>query len=68
MAITDSAGAAQQPTEAESGRGLSPTAGFLLRFFGVAALTGAIMHFSNVNIGSIGQGLALSLVGVGVYI
>lgn len=42
--------------------------GFLLRFVLVAVITGVIMARANVNIGAVGQGLALSLVGVGVFI
>jgi putative tryptophan/tyrosine transport system permease protein len=41
---------------------------FPLRVLMLAFVTGAIMSASNVNIGSIGQGLGLSLVGVGVFI
>lgn len=53
-----------QPTR----RPVTANTAFALRFVAVAALMGAIMYASNVNIGAIGQGLALSLVGVGVYI
>jgi putative tryptophan/tyrosine transport system permease protein len=41
---------------------------FVIRFVIVIALTLLIMSVSNVNIGSIGQGLAYALVGVSVYI
>ena len=41
---------------------------YLLRLIIVIGLTGALMSASNVNIGAIGQGLALALVGVGVYL
>jgi putative tryptophan/tyrosine transport system permease protein len=41
---------------------------FTLRFLLLLLLTGALMSASNVNIGAIGQGLALALVGVGVYL
>lgn len=41
---------------------------FVARFLVLAVLVGIIMVASNVNIGSIGQGLALAGVGIGVYI
>lgn len=41
---------------------------FVIRFVLVIVLTLLIMSVSNVNIGSIGQGLAYALVGVSVYI
>ncbi|MBK8025722.1 MAG: ABC transporter permease [Chloroflexi bacterium] len=44
------------------------TGQFVLRLAVVGALLGALMSLSNVSIGAIGQGLALALVGVGVYI
>lgn len=47
-------------------RSLSLT--FALRFIVVAGFIGLLMSGFNVNIGSIGQGLSLALVGVGVFI
>lgn len=44
------------------------TTSFGLRLIILLILTGALMNVSNVNIGAIGQGLALALVGVGVYL
>jgi len=44
------------------------TYGFILRFFLVSFLIGLLMQGYNVNIGAIGQGFALALVGVGVFI
>lgn len=41
---------------------------FALRLALLAIIVGGLMVVSNVNIGAIGQGLALSLVGVGVYL
>jgi len=41
---------------------------FLVRLGVLAFFVGGLMSLSNVNIGAIGQGLALALVGVGVYI
>lgn len=71
MAISESA---QQTSETkkkkreEKAIRISPIGGFVLRFVAVAAITGTIMRVSNVNIGSIGQGLALAMVGMGVYL
>lgn len=42
--------------------------GFVLRLIIVATIVAAFMHFYGVSIGSLGQGLAYSLVGVSVYI
>ncbi len=47
---------------------LSLNATFALRLLLLTLLVVAMLVFSRVNIGAIGQGLALSLVGVGVYI
>lgn len=41
---------------------------FVLRLLAVAVVVGAFMRFFGVNIGSLGQGLAYSLVGVAVFI
>ena len=41
---------------------------YILRLLVVALVVGAFMRFSGVNIGSLGQGLAYSLVGVSVFI
>ncbi|MCL4877938.1 MAG: ABC transporter permease [Anaerolineae bacterium] len=41
---------------------------FVLRLLVVAVVVGAFMRFFGVNIGSLGQGLAYSLVGVAVFI
>ncbi len=67
MAVTETAVTQQRPRRAATGF-LTPNVAFWLRFLLVGAITGTIMVVSNVNIGAVGQGLALSLVGVGVYI
>lgn len=41
---------------------------FVLRLLVVAVVVGAFMRFFGVNIGSLGQGLAYSLVGVAVFV
>lgn len=41
---------------------------FIVRLIIIAVLTGLLMSASNVNIGAVGQGLALALVGVGVFL
>lgn len=67
MAVSDSVATTETTTgDARSPR-VSSFAGFLLRFLVVGIITGTIMAVSNVNIGAVGQGLALSLVGVSVY-
>jgi putative ABC transport system permease protein len=66
MAATKSTDMGEKPKQGS--RRWPSNLGFILRFVLVAVITGSIMAASNVNIGSIGQGLALSLVGVGVFI
>jgi putative tryptophan/tyrosine transport system permease protein len=59
-------------TEAESTLSARPVVprinGFVLRLLILCVLTGLIMAAFNVSVGAIGQGLALALVGVGVFI
>ncbi len=67
MTISESQStAAAQNVKPPAGLRLSTTFG--LRLVVLAVLTGALMSASNVNIGAIGQGLALALVGVGVLL
>lgn len=42
--------------------------GYTVRLFAVVIIMAAFMRFSGVNIGSVGQGLAYSLIGVAVFI
>lgn len=55
------------PNSAEAPRRRLPNL-FVLRLLAVAVVVGAFMRFFGVNIGSLGQGLAYSLVGVAVFI
>lgn len=48
--------------------GSAVSVGFIFRLVLLTVIIGGIMIADNVNIGSIGQGMALGLVGVGVYI
>lgn len=68
MAVSESAKTTTALAEEKRVWSLPTGVGFLLRFLLVTGITGFIMFQSGVNIGSIGQGLALSLVGVGVFI
>ena len=63
MSATDTASKSANPTFQ-----LSLTAPFTLRLALLVLLTVALMVVSRVNIGAVGQGLALALIGVGVYI
>ncbi len=63
MSATDTASKSASPALQ-----LSLTAPFTLRLVLLALLTIALMVVSRVNIGAVGQGLALALIGVGVYI
>src|SRR5690606_24822765 len=62
---TQSTTSAQDPPKSKS---RSRFDFFVIRFLLVTAALLLIMAVSNVNIGSIGQGLAYALVGVSVYI
>lgn len=68
MTVTETKTASPALTKPDSARSSPVIWGFLLRFIVIAVVTGVLMTLANMNIGSIGQGLALSLVGVGVFI
>ncbi|MEO1668037.1 MAG: ABC transporter permease [Chloroflexota bacterium] len=69
MAVTDSANTSVAQAKTTPGTSSLPSGvWFLIRFIAVAAVTWFVMSRANVNIGAIGQGLGLALVGVGVYI
>ena len=54
--------------DSQSRSEMSASTSFVLRGLVVAAVVGLIMSLGNVNIGSIGQGLAYALAGVTVYL
>lgn len=63
---TSQPGTVEKPTRGSLA--LPVSLAFLIRLVVVAGAIGLVMSLSNVNIGSIGQGLGLAGVGIGVYI
>jgi len=70
MTVSERSSAASPPKDESQKNSLALPSGigFLLRLVLVAGVVGVLMWRADVNIGSIGQGLALALVGVGVFI
>lgn len=68
MATVETSPSRTAPVETKRSLILGAISGYVVRLVLLTITTGLVMYFFNVNIGSIGQGLALAFVGVGVFI